>query len=131
MQRFKNSYKVSHRDKAAKVIKVQDILEELLRVSYPYVSEGRGFTNPLCPLTHLSFKILPDFIPEGEEFSTLVTLGQHEKVPFNVRVWKEKKMVKVRPERGGNWFWRARVPYETGKELMINGALPLLFFLKI
>ena len=79
MKRFRNSYKVSMFtwDKATEEKKVQDLLDELLQKSYPFISQGRGFTDPLNTVTHLSFKILPDFIPEGEEGSALVSLGQH------------------------------------------------------
>ena len=119
MKRFRNSYKVSMFtwDKATEEKKVQDLLDELLQKSYPFISQGRGFTDPLNTVTHLSFKILPDFIPEGEEGSALVSLGQHEGKDINVRVWKEQKHVVVRLNTGESRFWGEEASFETGQEM--------------
>ena len=123
MQRFRDSYKVSMFtwDKAAEEKKVQDILDELLKASYPFISQGRGFTDPLNAVTDVSFKLVPGFIPESEEDSTLVTLGQHEGKDFNVRVWKEKEQVVVRLASGESWFCWDKASFKTGQELELTG----------
>ena len=123
MQRFRDSYKVPMFtwDKAAEEKKVQDILDDLLKVSYPFISQGRGFTDPLNAVTDVSFKLVPNFIPEGEEDSTLVTLGQHEGKDFNVRVWKEKEQVVVRLASGDSCIWGEKTSFKTGHELEVTG----------
>ena len=52
--------------------KKQDILDSLLRASYPFISEGRGLTSALAPIG-FSYEIMlqADLLPEGEEDYTI------------------------------------------------------------
>ena len=86
-------------NKAEKEKKKQDMLDTLLRASYPFISEGRGFTNAMAVLK-LSFKLLPQFLPEGEEDGAYITVGQLQGEPFSVKVWREKESVMGRLENG-------------------------------
>ena len=77
-------------NKALKVKVKRDILDSLLQTAYPYISEGRGLTSVLAPLeVPYDLKLLPQFLPEGEEDSASLIIGQHEGRPFTTRVWKE------------------------------------------
>ena len=106
MQSFHDSYTGSMftLNKAEKAKKKQDILDGLLRVSYPFISEGRGFTNALGPVK-LSLKLLPHLLPEGEEDAAYIAIGQHHGDPFSVKVWREKESVMGRLKNGESWRW--------------------------
>ena len=99
LQKFHDSYKVSMFtwDKAGEAQKRQDILDGLLRTSYPFLSEGRGLTDPLAPVK-LSLQLLPHLLPEGEEDGAWITLGQLQGEPFTMKVWREKESAMGRLE---------------------------------
>ena len=127
MQKFHDSYTGSMftLNKAEKAKKKQDILDGLLRVSYPFISEGRGFTNALGPIK-LSIKILPQLLPEGEEDGAYITIGQHQSEPFTMKIWREKESVMGRLENAKS----CRLG-ETGEgkegEAMLTGCIRLSF----
>ena len=133
MQKFHDSYSSSMftLNKAEKAKKKQDILDGLLRTSYPFISEGRGFTNALGPVK-LSIKILPHLLPEGEEDSAYITIGRLQEAPLTVKVWRENESVMGRLENGESWRLR-----ETGAakgkegEMMLSGCIWLSFYLTI
>ena len=67
----------------------QDILDKLLRTSYPLISEGRGLTSSFAPIKFpFDLKVLPEFLPEGREDAAVVTIGQAEGRPLTVQVWR-------------------------------------------
>ena len=105
LQKFHDSYSgsVFTLNKAEKAKKRQDILDGLLRTSYPFISEGRGFTNALGPV-RLSLKMLPHLLPEGEEDGTCITVGQLHGKSATVKVWREEERVMGRLENGGSWI---------------------------
>ena len=81
MQKFHDSYSSSMLtlNKAAKAKKRQNILDGLLRVSYPSISEGRGFANALGPVK-LSMKLLSPEVnisPENQYFCTPPKMALH------------------------------------------------------
>ena len=79
-------------NKAEKVQQKQDLLDSLLKTAYPFISEGRSLTSTLAMLTMpFSLRVLPQFLPEGEEDATSLIIGQHEGRPFTVMVWKNDK----------------------------------------
>ena len=132
MQSFHKSHSSSlfTLNKAEKAKKRQDILDRLLRVSYPFISEGRGFTNALGPV-RLSLKVLPHLLPEGVEDCAWVTLGQLQGEPFTVKVWREEERVMGSFENAGSCKLG-----ETGaakgkeRETMLSG-LRLSFFCNV
>ena len=64
-KKFHDSYKSSMFTlyKSEKTKKVQDILDDFFWTCYPFISEGRGFTNTLGPVK-LSIKLLSHLLPE-------------------------------------------------------------------
>ena len=81
-------------NRSAKVKAKQDILDRLLQSSYPFISEGRGLSCPSAPLElPYNLKLLPHLLPEGEEDGGWVKIGQKQGRSFQVKVWKEGKMV--------------------------------------
>ena len=82
LQSFYNSHSFSvfTMKKSEKGQKKQDLLNLLLRASYPLISQGRGLTNVLAPVgspVACELTILPDLLAEGEEEEgTFVTIGQ-------------------------------------------------------
>ena len=118
-------------NKAEKEKKKQDMLDTLLRASYPYISEGRGFTNALGPVK-LSLQLLPHLLPEGEEDCAYITMGQLQGEPFTVKVWREKERVMGRLENGESWRWG-----ETGAgkgkegETMLSGFLSSVMYFRV
>ena len=80
-------------NKAEKVKKKQDIMDNLLKTSYPFISEGKGFTSALAPLvTPFNLKVLPKFLPDGQEDAASLIIGQHEGRPLTIEVWKESEV---------------------------------------
>ena len=76
--------------KSEKGQKKKDLLNVLLRASYPLISQGRGLTNALAPVgspVACELTIMPDLLPEGEEEGTLVTIGQRREWPVVVKAW--------------------------------------------
>ena len=64
-------------------------MDTLLRTSYPLISEGRGLTTPFDPVKMpYDLHLLPEFLP-GLDDAAVITVGQLEGRPHNVRVWRE------------------------------------------
>ena len=77
-------------NKAEKVKKTQDLMDGLLRSAYPFISEGRGLTSSLTPLElPYNIKVIPKYVPEGEEDFTTLILGQLGEKPLSVKIWKD------------------------------------------
>ena len=92
MQRFHDSHTVSMftRNKAEKAKKKQDIMDQLLKPAYPFISEGRGLTNTLAQLEMpYNLRVLPMFLPDGIEDSASLVIGQLGEKPVIVRIWKD------------------------------------------
>ena len=130
MQTFHDSYKISRFtwNKAEGAKKVHDILDSLLRTSYPFISEGRGFTNVLGPV-QMSTKLLPHLLPEGEEDGACVTIGQLQGKPLTVKVWREESSVMGRLENAESCRLGAAIGKEG--EMMFSGCLSLSFFCNV
>ena len=87
LQSFHDSYKVPMltRNKAEKAKKKQDITDTLLRTAYCFLSEGKGLTSSQTPLKlPYKLKLLPQFLPEGEENAACLTIGQCTLLPAPV-----------------------------------------------
>ena len=62
----------------------------LLRSAYPFISEGRRLTTGLAQLVvPIDLKVLPKYLPEGEEDSAAVVIGQLGEKPLIVKIWKD------------------------------------------
>ena len=100
LQSFYNTHSFSlfTMKKSEKGRKKQDLLNVLLRASYPLISQGRGLTNALAPVgspVACELTILSDLLPEGEEEGTLVTIGQRGDWPVVVKAWRKGDMVQA------------------------------------
>merc|ERR1712107_776789 len=78
------------RNKSEKAKKKQDIMDQLLKPAYPFISEGRGFTSALTRLAlPFNIKVLLKYLPEGKEDSASLILGQLWGKPLSVKIWKD------------------------------------------
>ena len=85
-------------NKSLKAQERQDVLDTLLRTLYPLISEGKGLTTTFAPVEMpYNLQLLPEFLPEGLDAAAVITVGQLEGRPHNVRVWRdgEKAMADV------------------------------------
>ena len=98
MQAFFDSYTTSILtfNKAEKAKKRQHLMDGLLRSAYPFISEGRALTSSLAPLAlelPYNIKVLPKYLPEGEEDFTTLILGQLGEKTLSVKIWKDGSRV--------------------------------------
>ena len=84
-------------NKTEKLQKRQDILDVLLKSTYPLMSEGLGLTTSLAPVTKSPYhlRLNPTMVPEGESDAARVTIGQFHGASLVVEIWKagEDKVV--------------------------------------
>ena len=73
--------------KSEKTKKVQDILDGFFWTCYPFISEGRGFTNTLGPVK-LSIKLLLHLLPECILIYLVLTLYLHQLDSHQARLSK-------------------------------------------
>ena len=137
VQNFYNSHSISifALNRSGKAEEKQNILDGLLRTTYPFISEGRGLTNPMAPVEmpyHL--ETIPDFLPEGEDDAAQITIGRLDGRPQSVCAWREKDQAMVdvifAREKQGNgqykmWFSRekSKITDTTRATLHVSGNL--------
>ena len=96
MQRFHDSHTFSMftRNKAEKAKKKQDIMDQLLKPAYPFISEGRGLTSTLAQLEiPFDLRVLPNFLPEGKDDAVSLVIGQLGDWQLTARIWKDGSQV--------------------------------------
>ena len=132
MQAFHDSYKVPMLtwNKAEKAKEKQDITDSLLRTAYPFISEGKGLTSSLAPLElPYNLKLMPQFLPEGEEDAACLTIGQHEGKLFAVWVWRDGELAVCKPSNltVPSWVWKELPPTKiVGTEVTLKYSSGLL-----
>lgn len=83
---------------------VRDLLDSILKMAYPFISQGRKLTDINKQLTcsrsgsGLKFSLLPEFLPMGYEDKTTLIIGtmtneQRAKDVVKINVWKNGKRV--------------------------------------
>ena len=89
----------------AKKSEVQDLLDSILKIAYPYISQGRTLTDMNKQLEYsldsgasLKFSLLPEALPVGYEDRTQVIVGSKKdkngiKSVVKVNVWRSMKFV--------------------------------------
>ncbi len=108
----------------AKKSEVQDLLDSILKIAYPYISQARKMTDMNKMLEYfrsgpgLKFRLLPEALPEGYKDKTQVILGfqlnkEGIKSIVKTNVWKEGTHVLY--EHEGAWFFKP----------IISGAEPI------
>ena len=84
----------------SKKSEVQDLLDSILKIAYPYISQARKLTDMNKQLEYskggLKFSLLPEALPMGYEDKTPVIIGfktdenGKNKTVVKVNVWKEE-----------------------------------------
>ena len=88
----------------AKKSDVQDLLDSILKIAYPYISQARKLSDMNKQLEYsrsgasLKFSLLPEALPMGYEDKTPVIVGFHtnkngQKSVVKVNVWRSLKFV--------------------------------------
>ena len=79
---------------------VQDIVDQVLKICYPYVSEANTWTDMRRKInpdgTSLNISLMPQFLPMGEEDASLVLIGVKtagERSPCSVLLWRTNNHV--------------------------------------
>ena len=95
--------------------KVQDTLDTILQVTYPFISEGKGWTKslPKFDLKDNTVKVIPKFVPMGEEDKTTLILGVdiQKKKYLKVEIWRSKDMIYI--SGCGNYSNSRKISSET------------------
>ena len=98
VQNFYNSHSISifALNRSGKAEEKQNILDGLLRTTYPFISEGRGLTSPRAPVQMpYDLELIPDFLPDGEDYAAQITIGRLDGRPQSVCAWREKDLAMV------------------------------------
>ena len=114
-------------NKTEKLQKRQDILDVLLKSTYPLMSEGLGLTTSLAPVTKSPYqlRLKPTMVPEGESDAAKVTIGQLYGTPLVVEVWrKDEDKVYVRMMDG--LMSEQKLPKDKDTDLTIPVPCPNL-----
>ena len=86
----------------AKETEIQDTVDTVLTMTYPYISEGRGWTSLNTEIARtqrsVEVKIKPQYVPEGEEDKTEVIIGTYLRdpsIPVRITIWRSRGYVIV------------------------------------
>jgi len=94
-----NNVKTSYWSKAEDKNKIQDILDQVLKICYPYISQAKGWTNMKFKINpkdkKFSITVMPKYLPNGFEDSTTVMVGVKtgDDQPSSVLLWRTEKYV--------------------------------------
>ena len=81
--------------------KVQDTLDTILKVTYPFISEGKGWTKSTKKLTMehntVTFSVMPKFVPMGIKDRVALNLGLYtQENRYNKgEIWRSKDTVSI------------------------------------
>ena len=81
--------------------KVQDTLDTILKVTYPFISEGKGWTKSTKKLTMehntVTFSVMPKFVPMGIKDRVALNLGLYtQENKYNkAEIWRAKDTVSI------------------------------------
>ena len=79
--------------------KVQNIVDTILNISYPYISESKGWTNMWTKITSfvptVSITAMPQYLPMGAEDKTRVAVGvlTDKNEVLHMNIWRTEDMV--------------------------------------
>ena len=86
-------------DKAKKKSIIQDMLDSILQLAYPYISQGNGWTDLNSKILNLvanckvKFEVNPKYLPMGEEDKTQVIIGKTVSEIIRCYMWREEDFV--------------------------------------
>ena len=103
----------------------RDLLDSVLKLAYPYISEGKGWTSAWSKLPAadwLEITVRPEFVPEGWEDKTSVLIGNCGDGTVQVEMWRTEQGIHV-----SNTAEVFQVD-DTSEEMQIKipGQLPLM-----
>ena len=78
--------------------KKQNLVDSILRIAYPYISEGRGWSSvwtKLPPMGKIEITVLPEFVPDGKEDKTRVSIGISHGKRVEVFIWRSEHGLEV------------------------------------
>ena len=80
--------------------KTEDTLDSVLKVCYPFLSEGFGWTKMTTKLSSpkVLIDLMPKYLPVGEEDEACVIIGIKNEKVVRIFVWREDKLVKIKYE---------------------------------
>ena len=85
--------------------KKQDAIDALLKVAYPFLTEGKGLTNSLAVIkAPYNLKLMPKFLPDGEEDRTSFIIGREDGISRIVEAWREKNLFVVMDWQGKKYY---------------------------
>lgn len=81
--------------------KAEDTLDSVLKVCYPFLSEGFGWTKMASKLASptVSLHLMPKYLPVGEEDETCVKIGVNNGKVVRIYIWREDRLVKIKYEQ--------------------------------
>ena len=94
--------------------KQQDALDQVLKVAYPFLSEGQGATSSLAVVKEavITIRVLVKYLPDGAEDKTKVMVGREGGKPRAVYLWKKYGEVFLERWQG----MKKKVPIPSGRE---------------
>ena len=78
---------------------MQDMLDSILQLAYPYISQGNGWTDlnnriqNFLPNCKVKFEVNPKYLPMGVEGKTQVIIGKTEYEIVRCYMWKDDHFV--------------------------------------
>jgi len=85
---------------------IQDTVDKVLSMTYPYISQGKGWTNinteiAVDTTTSVEVTVKPFYVPDGEEDKTKISFGKRKgDGPITVDIWRTDSCIVVSSANG-------------------------------
>ena len=118
----------------SKETKITDSVDLILTMTYPYISEGKGwtsFTTEIAEdsLTSVEVTVKPQYVPSGEEDETEVIIGTRKgevSCPIRVKMWRTRSCVVLSSPFCKDKIKFSSLEDEVSKTVEVQGTLPTL-----
>ena len=118
----------------SKETKITDSVDLILTMTYPYISEGKGwtsFTTEIAEdsLTSVEVTVKPQYVPSGEEDETEVIIGTRKgevSCPIRVKMWRTRGCVVLSSPFCKDKIKFSSLEDEVSKTVEVQGTLPTL-----
>ena len=70
----------------------QDVLDEILQITYPFISEGFKWSDSKTDVADnlgVTFKLVPYYLPNGEEDEATMSVGKLHSSNVKLFIWRE------------------------------------------